>query len=188
MEKIKLSSLNQQIISGYNIHRVKSEVKTPYYYKTITVKSMDKGNFLPWELNEAFLTKKASPEHLTQEGDIIIKILSPIEFLYITKEMEGILVPVNFYILRLTDNIVSPKYLSVYLNTQSSYLDSLCVGTSSMKKISAKQLEDIEILISTLEKQQTIEKVIELRQKEIELYELKQRFYESALHKLFSEV
>ena len=188
MEKIKLSSLNQQIISGYNIHRVKSEVKTSYYYKTITVKSMDKGNFLPWELNEAFLTKKASPEHLTQEGDIIIKILSPIEFLYITKEMEGILVPVNFYILRLIDNIVSPKYLSVYLNTQSSYLDSLCVGTSSMKKISAKQLEDIEILIPTLEKQQTIEKVIELRQKEIELFELKQRFYESTLHKLFSEV
>ena len=33
-----------------------------------------------------------------------------------------------------------------------------------------------------------IEKVIELRQKEIELFELKQRFYESALHKLFSEV
>lgn len=188
MEKIKLSSLNQQIISGYNIHRVKSEVKTSYYYKTITVKSMDKGNFLPWELNEAFLIKKASPEHLTQEGDIIIKILSPIEFLYITKEMEGILVPVNFYILRLIDNIVSPKYLSVYLNTQSSYLDSLCVGTSSMKKISAKQLEDIEILIPTLEKQQTIEKVIELRQKEIELFELKQRFYESTLHKLFSEV
>ena len=102
--------------------------------------------------------------------------------------MEGILVPVNFYILRLIDNIVSPKYLSVYLNTQSSYLDSLCVGTSSMKKITAKQLEDIEILIPTLEKQQTIEKVIELRQKEIELFELKQRFYESTLHKLFSEV
>ncbi len=57
-----------------------------------------------------------------------------------------------------------------------------------MKKISAKQLEDIEILIPTLEKQQTIEKVIELRQKEIELFELKQRFYESTLHKLFSEV
>lgn len=188
MENIKLSSLNQQIISGYNIHRVKSEVKTPYYYKMITVKSMDKGNFMPWELNEAFLSKKASPEHLTQEGDIIIKILSPIEFLYITKEMEGFLVPVNFYILRLTDNTISNKYLSVYLNKQSSYLDSLCVGTSNMKKISVRQLEDIEILIPTLEKQHAIEKVIELRQKEIDLFELKQRFYESALHKLFSEV
>lgn len=188
MKKVKLSSLNQQIISGYNIHRVKSEIKTPYYYKMITVKSMDKGNFMPWELNEAFLTKKASPEHLTQEGDIIIKILSPIEFLYITKEMEGILVPVNFYILRLTDTSISNSYLSVYLNKQSSYLDSLCVGSSNMKKISARQLEDIEILIPNLDKQKTIEKVIELRQKEVELYELKQRFYESALHKLFSEV
>ena len=128
MEKIKLSSLNQQIISGYNIHRVKSEVKTPYYYKTITVKSMDKGNFLPWELNEAFLTKKASPEHLTQEGDIIIKILSPIQFLYITKET----FPQKVYISSLSIHFSSScnySYFRILVDVLLQY--TVCVNKNN---------------------------------------------------------
>lgn len=182
--KIKKLSDLAQITSGYNINRVKSESKTEFEYKMITTNSMKEGLFRSEDLKKVFLIKKASSDHLTKEGDIVVKILSPIEALYVTKDMEGLLVPINFYIIRVDNEAFINRYISFYLNQISSHLDAMSVGSTNMKKISAKGLGDIEIKVIPLNQQEQICKTLALLQKELELFQLKQEFYKSALKTL----
>lgn len=55
---------------------------------------------------------------LTQEGDVVLKLTSPYDAAYITKEDERLLVPSFCLILRISDKSkINPKFLAAFINS-----------------------------------------------------------------------
>ncbi len=83
-------------------------------------------------LAEETLIKEVSPEFLTHEGDIIIKLSSPYDSCLIEKEDEGLLIPSFCCKIRIKDFEKTDKFfLLAYLNSEAckNELKSKCYGS-----------------------------------------------------------
>ncbi len=83
-------------------------------------------------LADEMLIKEVSPEFLTHEGDIIIKLSSPYDSCLIEKEDEGLLIPSFCCKIRIKDFEKTDKFfLLAYLNSETckNELKSKCYGS-----------------------------------------------------------
>jgi len=161
-----------QITIGLSLNRKKSKEKTNYKYKQFTLKCFDTDFIYPNDEFEIFYSKEPiNQKYLTQQNDIVIRLRYPIKALYIDKYHKDILVPSVMAIIKPTKNI-DIKFLTYYLNSMiiKKELKTKIEGTQ-IPMIGIKDLNELEINLPDLKKQNQITQILEINDKEIQLLE-----------------
>jgi restriction endonuclease S subunit len=109
-----------------------------------------------------------SEKHILKQGDVIFAAKGSKNFAarFDLKDMSAA-ASTSFFVIRIFEQNILPEYLTWYLNHQTTmkYLKSFARGTS-IASISKEVLNDLEIIIPSLEKQQLIFKIDNLRSSE----------------------
>jgi hypothetical protein len=128
-----------------------------------------------------------SEKHILKQGDVIFAAKGSKNFAACIHLGDMVAVAsTSFFVIRIFDKNILPEYLTWYLNHQSTmkYLKSFARGTS-IASISKEVLNDLEITVPSLEKQQLIFKVDDLRSTErqiiMKLLSLKQALIQRQL-------
>lgn len=99
-------------------------------------------------------------ENFTREGDVIIKLSTPFDSVYIDEDHEGIMVTSFGMILRkLPDAEIDMQYLSMFLNSPqtNAVLQAVSMGqTSTMATLKRKTVADIDVPMLPLEEQEVL--------------------------------
>ncbi|WP_297422786.1 restriction endonuclease subunit S [Clostridium sp.] len=191
IEYATLGNISDDIITGMVIARKKSKDGTGYPYKIFTLRSFNENGYLEKEyLDEFISTEKLDNKQISREGDIIIRLSYPNTAIYVTKELEGILVPSLFVIIRININHILNNYIQIYLNSDEvkKQLIPDTIG-SAIPIVKTSSFKDITIPIYPLEYQKKIidmNKLI-LKEKELlnKLLEEKIMYHKGIMKKLF---
>lgn len=81
-------------------------------------KAISDGIIVKENLGELQICKKIDEEKFTKEGDVVVKLSTPYDATYVTKENEGLAVPSFCAIIRLKEDKLDAKYLSAFFNTE----------------------------------------------------------------------
>lgn len=186
MEIKKLDELTH-IQRGLNLTRMKEE-NTLYIYKTLRSITSRNGYITELLLEDQSFSKPIIDDFITKENDILLKIVGNVEFMYIRKKDEGFVVTGNYLLIRLNENEKkSPRILFKYLKEIEFKLNTLTVGSTAMKTLTVQNIKDLEIEFSCLEKESKLDQVIALYHKELDLFDLKEQFYNSVLAQITKE-
>lgn len=114
--------------------------------KVLVPKSISDGVIIKENLGEANLLKMINEDKFTKEGDVVIKLSTPYDAAYVTKEDEGYAIPSFCATIRVKENELDAKYLSAFLNTSyvREILTSKVMG-SVRPMIKVTDLRNIEI-------------------------------------------
>ncbi|MGI6372009.1 MAG: hypothetical protein ACOX1R_02265 [Caldicoprobacterales bacterium] len=176
---MKLKDITHKIYSGQIITRVeaKAEIgdRVVEERKVLVPKAILEGRIIHSDLGLVKLKRKADENRVTKEGDIILKLSTPHDAVYIQKEDEGLMVPSFCTIIRGVDTSkADPRFITAYLNTQYTreLLRSRVAG-SRVSMINLRDVKELEIPDVPLEKQKLIGEAYTLsRQKQETLYKL----------------
>jgi hypothetical protein len=121
------------------------------------------------DLNSTDISKK----HLLRPGDVLFAAKGAKNFATCFTETETLAAAsTSFFVIRIHDRSILPPFLTWYLNhpTTLKYIKTFARGTS-MVSISKEVLSDLAIPIPSIEKQQLILKIHDLRsiEKRIEM-------------------
>ena len=122
-------------------------------------------------LHPELKTEGISDKHILKEGDVLFAAKGTKNFAAVyEKHNEPAVASTSFFVLRSTDNKVLPEYIAWFLNhaITQNYLKDKARGTS-IPSIRKSVLEDLEILIPSLQKQRLIIRLSELAIQESEL-------------------
>lgn len=157
--------------------------------KVLLPKALSKGVINADELVEEEV-ENVKPGYLTQAGDVVVKLTTPFDCAYVTEDLEGLLLTSSACALRIKEGSeLDMRFLSAYLNSDSvsKYLASLSSGTTGLKTLRKKTLEDLDIPLVPLEKQHGLSKLFELltlrKSEYLELMELDHQLFEGELHR-----
>lgn len=81
-------------------------------------KAISDGIIVKENLGELQICKKIDAEKFTKEGDVVVKLSTPYDATYVTKENEGLAVPSFCAIIRVKEDKLDAKYLSAFFNTE----------------------------------------------------------------------
>lgn len=175
------------IYRGQNLSRLKSEINEGYPYMVPKSLIVNNGFLMDIILEKTFLLKGVNEEVLTQEGDILFRMVGNPEFIYISKKYEGFLVTGNYLLLRLKRHDFLRRAIFYMLQTKEDYLSNLRVGTTEIKSLSITHIENLKLDMPNIEIQEVLDKTLILYEKEIELFRLKESFYKNFLIKTLRE-
>lgn len=127
-------------------------------YKMFNLKNYDEKQEF-----EEVRTIKNFDDKLTQEGDLLIRLISPNRIIYIDETMENLLVPSQLCIIRPNSKKINSQYLKWYLESENGEEKiKLNITGSSIQKISVAALRQLEIPVINREKQKAITDLINL--------------------------
>lgn len=139
-------------------------------YKALTLKSFATTNGaeeLPYEYFTA--SSEIGSQYLTKEGDVIIRLRSPNQAIFINNTNTGLIVSSLMAIItNIFPNVLDSKYLTYYLNLQFTQNKLVTQGTA-IPMIKTADLMELEIDLPPLEKQQKIVNYIDTANQEIDL-------------------
>ena len=141
---------------------------------------------------ETIKTNKNLNNKLTKKGNLLFRLVYPNKIIYITEELEGLLVPSQFCIIKTERNKLNPIVLKWYLESDQgkASLRNKITG-SIIKSIPVSNLKNLEIPAISLKNQEEMEKLISLwtKEKEIteEILEEKEKLYNSYLEKMVNK-
>lgn len=116
---------------------------------------------------KSITTNKNLDRKLTRVGDIIFQLTYPNKIWYIDESLKDFLVTSQMCIIRPNEEILDPRYLKWYLESENgSEQIFFNVRGSSIKKISVNDLRKIKIPILNMEKQKNIKDLIVLWENE----------------------
>jgi restriction endonuclease S subunit len=137
----------------------------------LQAKHFDENGKLQGELHPDLLANSISEKHLLKDGDVLFAAKGTKNFAAVYESQNPAAVAsTSFFVLRPSNDNILPEYLSWFLNhpeTQKLIKDK-ARGTA-IPSIRKTALEDLEILIPSLEKQRTVIQLSALVQKENEL-------------------
>ena len=81
-------------------------------------KAISDGIIVKENLGELQICKKIDEEKFTKEGDVVVKLSTPYDATYVTKENEGLAVPSFCAIIRVKEDKLDANYLSAFFNTE----------------------------------------------------------------------
>ncbi|MZK52054.1 restriction endonuclease subunit S [Clostridium beijerinckii] len=191
IEYVTLGNISEDIVTGMVIARKKSKDENGYPYKIFTLRSFNENGYLEKEyLDEFISTEKLDNRQISKEGDIIVRLSYPNTAIYVTKELEGMLVPSLFVIIRIHINHILNNYVQIYLNSDEvkKQLMPDTIG-SAIPIVKTSSFKDIRIPIYSLEYQKKIidmNKMI-LKEKGLlnKLIEEKTLYHKGIMKKLF---
>lgn len=114
------------------------------------------------------LAEGISEKHLLKEGDVLFAAKGTKNFAAVFENhKEPSVASTSFFVIRPTDKKLLPQYLAWVLNshTTQTLLKSQAIGTS-IPSISKQVLENLEIAVPSIEKQNAILQITKLRNKE----------------------
>ena len=147
-----------EVRTGALLNRVKSAQETPLKTKAFNLRSIENLTIIEKNIEIIFLEKEISEEFYSKPGDILFKVVSPYSTSYIGENNTNILVPSNFFILRLKkkfQNDVIPEYVSYLLNSKEvlSKIKRMAQGNAAVISLKKMDLECLEIELPSVEKQ-----------------------------------
>ena len=174
---------------GAPINRYKSIKKTNIRVPSFTVKSIENMNIIKENLDKIYLKKDLMPEFFSKEKDILLKVASPYNSALIDKNMEGVLIPSNFFLLRVKEEMkckVLPEYVVYLLNSKAilNQIKRIEQGSAAVISLKKTDLKDITIDLPSFEDQKKYSKLYDLLKKRLDLLQKKMDL-ES---KLFTEI
>ena len=138
-----------------------------YQYKTVTLRSIDEQGNLDEDQCDDFISKdKLTDRYLTVKNDILIRLFSPLKTCLINDSQENIVVPSQFGIIRLNDNAknnILPEYLQLVMQNKDfiNQVENLEEGFQ-LRSIKTSSIENVEICIPTLQKQNKLIEIAKL--------------------------
>lgn len=168
-KKIKLEDIAELRV-GLVVRRKEAQNKseTARSYKLLTLKNFKEPGVLDLAQVDVFASTEILDErYLTNKGDVVVRLSEPNSAVIITEATEGMLVPSNFAIIKLTTKKILPSYLSFYLNSNYAkrFYAKKLVGTT-IKIMQTRNLKEIEVIVKPLELQKKIIEIDELILKE----------------------
>ena len=161
-------------------------------FKTLTLRSVDEEEGLLEEELDTNLFSHIPQEHLTREGDVVVRLSSPNTAAYISSAFEGLVIPSQFCVVRVNSDELLPEYLAWYLG--SAYVKRQIhrdLYGSTVSTIRKGTLESIEIDYVSIEEQERILRIDELQRRERGLLKKlareKETLYKGMIHKIISD-
>lgn len=155
---MKLDKLSEYIATGLVLARKKysSQDTKKYTYKVFTLKSFNEYGYIDKEHLDDFESGQIiDSKFITQKNDIVIRLSYPNTAIYITEDLEGIVIPSLFVCIRLKANCcLLPQFVQIYLNSErgrKNYKPDIIGGLTYVLK--ATSLKQIQIPFYTIEKQ-----------------------------------
>ena len=141
-------------------------------YKRLNLRAVNStGNINPSELDMLTTQEELKPSQLTQYGDIVIRLFTPMFPTIISESDVGLVVPSQLALIRLRDQKVLPAYLQMCLSRQSITETFLTRENSTHRSITMKALSDLCIPLVSTENQQKIIKIYNLSKQRTQLYQ-----------------
>ncbi|MCL4440028.1 MAG: restriction endonuclease subunit S, partial [Firmicutes bacterium] len=107
-----------EIRTGLVVARKKAESGAGNQYKALTLKSFEEDGWVNVRELEAFESvEELSSQYLTQKRDVIVRLSYPHTAVCINENLEGVLIPSLFTVIRLHDQSLLPEFLALYLNS-----------------------------------------------------------------------
>lgn len=165
MSVVELEKLASEIISGTVISRLESkDVNKIDQIGVLTLKSISNGKIDTEYIQRINVSKRVQDNKLTKYGDIIIKMSTPYDSVFIEKEFEDMIVPSFCCLIRGTQNeMVDPYYLVGYLNSAlaKEYLfTSNSASAASLLKI--RDIKKLPVPLPEITEQRAIGKVFQV--------------------------
>ncbi len=154
---IKLSELCE-IRTGLILSRKQAKSKTQFYYKQLTLKSIEDTGYIAINFTEDFYSKEElNQDYLTKKRDIIVRLSTPYTAVLIDEDRENLVIPTHFAVVKCKKKIITPKYLYWFLNSKIVKKEYLKNNTSNMiGAIRPLFIGELEIKLPTMDKQEKI--------------------------------
>ncbi|WP_353852898.1 restriction endonuclease subunit S [Dehalobacter restrictus] len=109
-------------------------------------KAIYSGRVTHADLGSVKLKKAVDAERITQKNDIVLKLSTPYDAAYITKDDEGLVVPSFCCVLRVIKAGIDPEFLTAFLNAEYSRekLKAKVAG-STMPMIKISDVKDFDM-------------------------------------------
>jgi len=166
---MKLINISE-VQTGLVLARKRADAKDTdaYKYRMLTLKSFEpRGWVNEGELDVFFSKEKLENKYLTNEGDIIIRLTTPYTAICINDKQERLVIPSNFAIIRLKEQIYIPEFVALFLNSEiieKKFFKSSISTTIPL--IKTKHLREMDISDIPLAVQQKLVKLNQLQVKE----------------------
>lgn len=180
--------------SGLVLSRKQAREVSDIRYPLLNLRSINSGGYIDVKQLDVFIAAEyLSPEYLSQDGDVIIRLSAPYTAVLIDEATSGMVVSSNFVIIRADRNELLPEYLYWLINTPK-VKRSIYENTSSnmLGAIKAKYFSDFEVPFLPIAKQQQIAAMNELALKETRLLrklaDEKERYYSLLIDRTYKEM
>lgn len=151
---------------------VKNNSTLAVEYRNLNLRSINDDGSINVQLLDRYLaSEKLEEQFITGINDIILRLFPPFCPVFITKTLTGFVVPSQFAIIRLQNDVLLPEFLCCYL-AHRNILEVLAIResgqTSGGIKISA--LSELNIPLPPVEKQKAIATYSEMNIKQKQLH------------------
>ncbi len=146
-----------------------------HMYKSITLRSIDEFGKINLNFCDKFICDvELTERYLTKENDILIRLFTPMKACLIDKSQTNLVVPSQFAIIRINENYtkrVLPEYIHLIMQNKDfiNQVEKLEEGFQ-LRSIKTSSIENVEITIPSIEKQEKLIKIAELMNKKEVLY------------------
>ncbi len=169
--------------SGLVLSRKLSREQSPYCYPLLNLRAIHPDGYILSDGLEVFhAVEPLRQEHLTQQGDIIVRLSMPYTAVLIDTDTTGIVVSSNFAIVRSNQEQILPEYLLWLLSTPD--IKKKIYESSSSNMLSAVRptfFADLDISLLSLMDQRKIAQLNLLAKRESwllkRLAEEKEKYY-----------
>jgi len=146
----------------------------PREVKVLLPRAMQGGAIIDEEL-AIEMVGEVKEENFTREGDVVIKLSTPYDSVYIDKAHEGIMITSFGMVLRKKDDAeLDMRFLSLFLNLPqtNSVLQAVSTGQSAaMAMLKRQTVADIEISLPPLERQEKLASLFQVVRERKNQYE-----------------
>ena len=142
-------------------------------YQRLTLKALGDDGFINKnELENYNAKEKLDKSQTTQDGDVVLRLFSPLCPVLIGKETEGFVIPSQLAVLKVTNpEVILPSYLRWYLSQREMQERVLFEeGGTAQKTIKVGTIMDLVITVPDIEIQKNIVKIDILSRKREQLY------------------
>ena len=142
-------------------------------YQRLTLKALGDDGFINKnELENYNAKEKLDKSQTTQDGDVVLRLFSPLCPVLIGKETEGFVIPSQLAVLNVTKpEVILPSYLRWYLSQREMQERVLFEeGGTAQKTIKVGTIMDLVITVPDIEIQKNIVKIDILSRKREQLY------------------
>lgn len=170
---MKLSDI-ASLQSGLVLTRkeARSPAETVKTYERLNLRSLSSYNEINHKELDIFPARDILDKTvLTQPGDIVIKLFTPIFPVVITEHDAGLVIPSQLAVIRIFNNDILPQFLRYWLSTPA-VSDSLQLleGWQSQRTIKIGTFAELEIPVLPLKKQQIIANMVSTNLHREQLY------------------
>ena len=140
-------------------------------YRQVTLKSVSNSTSLILDCIDDFISsEEIDNTYMSREGDVVVRLREPVTAVYIDKSSKGMVVPSFMSIVRVNNDMVDNEFLAYYINsiTAQRMLEKV-MKFATIFSLKTKDLEDLDIVLPSLEEQKKVVALMKTSEEEIQL-------------------